>query len=68
MAWDPSRFGKWAHKALQVEASTVERARKVLALQERGATDGEKAAAADRLAAIASKAGISVDLLTQALR
>lgn len=68
MAFDPAAFGKWAHKALQIDAVTMARARKVLALVDRGATEGERSAAAARLRDIAKAARVDHDTLVRALR
>lgn len=68
MAFDPTKFGKWTHKALQVEADTVKRGRKVLALDLRPGTEGERLAAAGRLNSIAERAGIDLETLVKALQ
>ena len=67
MAFDPSKFGKWAHKALQIDPATIERSRKVLALYERPGTEGERLAAAGRLNSIAQQAGVELDVLIRAI-
>jgi len=67
MAFDPSKFGKWAHKAIQMDAASIDRARKVHALYVRGATDGEKAAAFNRLGAIAEASNVKVEMLIKVL-
>lgn len=67
MAFDPASFGKWAHKALQIDTDTMERARKVAALYHRGATHGERDAARNRLQAIAARAGVDTDTLLKCL-
>jgi hypothetical protein len=61
--FDPAKFGKWAHKALQVDEVTMARARKVAALYRRGTTEGERAAAYNRLEAIATAAKTDVATL-----
>lgn len=61
-------FGKWQHKALGLDAKQIERARKVHALVVAGATDGEKAAAMDRLQSIAVNANGGIENLMKALR
>lgn len=60
-------FGKWSHKATGLDAKQIDRARKVYALATRGATEGEKAAAMDRLASIATDVRGGVDMLIKAL-
>ncbi len=60
-------FGKWQHKALGLDAKQMDRARKVHALAIGGATDGEKAAAMDRLSAIAADANGGLENLMRAL-
>lgn len=68
MTFDPAKFGKWAHKALQIDGATMDRARKVLALVDRGATEGERSAALARLQAIASQCRTDVNTLRRCLR
>lgn len=60
-------FGKWSHKATGLNTKQIERARKVYALAVGGATEGEKAAALDRLTAIAADARGGVKNLVRAL-
>lgn len=67
MAFNPAAFGKWAHKAIQVDAGTMERARKVAALYHRGATQGERDAALARLQVIAARAGVDAEMLLKCL-
>jgi hypothetical protein len=67
VAFDPTRFGKWSHKALQLDAATVDRSRKVLALYLQPGTEGERLAAAGRLAEIAARAGIEMETLVKAI-
>lgn len=60
-------FGKWSHKAIGLDTKQIDRARKVYALVVAGATEGEKAAAMDRLTSIATEARGGVDNLIRAL-
>jgi hypothetical protein len=60
-------FGKWSHKATGLDPKQIDRARKVYALAIGGATEGEKAAAMDRLTAIAAEARGGLDTLVRAL-
>lgn len=60
-----AKFGKWASKTIRPDVR--EKATKVLALAERGATDGERSAAKARLAVLATKANVSTETLIQAL-
>lgn len=60
-------FGKWSHKATGLDAKQIDRARKVYALAVGGATEGERAAAMDRLTAIAAEARGGLDTLVRAL-
>jgi hypothetical protein len=68
MAFSERNFGKWQHKALGLDAKQIDRARKVHALAIAGATDGEKAAAMDRLTSIAANASGGLPNLLRALQ
>lgn len=67
MSFDPSKFGKWSHKAIQMDKAVLERAKKVNALYVRGATDGEKSAAFNRLNSIAVASNVQIDMLLKVL-
>ena len=63
-AFSERNFGRWQSKT--VAPAIRDRARKVYALYAKGATEGERAAARNRLTAIADKAGITFDSLEKA--
>lgn len=65
MSFANRNFGKWQSKTIAPEVR--DRATKVIALVNRGATDGERAAAQNRLDAIAAKAGVTAETLKAAL-
>ena len=68
MPFDPAKFGKWAHKALQLDPATVRRARKLVALYLRPGTEGERAAARARLAVISDRANVPLETLMSFLQ
>lgn len=67
MTFDPSRFGKWAHKAIQMDAGLMEKAKKVMALYIRGATEGERNAAYSRLIEICKRSNITPEMFIKAM-